>query len=238
MWEKVAIYGFDWPNRSWKWTQLKLMQQIFESHWIPAIIIRWDGTRPATWNNIGDTFSSWREKMNPKLKWEESTPELWEEAAHRLAREMLIYKQRTLPGLIKQYKSQLWILLVDRSLISRSLIPSQYHLKHLYYWNYIHWQKINIDDVKPNLLFCLNVTKEELSNRLSKQDPKYLFRKQLIEENSRRYIHNIQYLPQHIQKNVKIIEGERDIASIHNEIKQYIYHNLKQDFSIDLSYLR
>lgn len=234
--KKTVVFWFDGPNRSWKWTQIALIKQAFESHWIPALVVRWDWTRTAKGTHLWDPVSKWWEENNPKLKWEESSPELWEEAAHRLAREVVIFKERTLPLLINKYNSELWVLLLDRSLISRTMIPIQYELTHLLYWNH-EWEKVNIHEVKPEILFCLDVKRENLLDRLDESDPKFSFRKELIELNSDKYIHHIELLPESIQNIIKVIDGNRSILDVNKDISTYIYRHLKTKYKIHLPFL-
>lgn len=236
--KKIILFWFDWPNRVWKWTQMEIFSNIFQNNWIPTISVRWDWSRPAMWNNIWDPKSSWRDVHNKILKSDQSTPMLREEAANRLARELIIYKNRIFPNLLELYRCNIWIILIDRSLISRTIVPTQYNLKDVLYGNYLYkWRWIDINNIKPDLLFCLHADKNTLLHRLDKNDPKYNFRYKAITENSDKYINNIKYLPEDIQEKVIVVDWSEPINKITQKISKYMYDYLLKTEDIDLSFL-
>lgn len=225
----VISIAFDWPSRSWKGTQISLLENLLNYHDIPTIVIKGDGRRSADGLELWNPKSERWNNQNKILEDKWINTETREQAAHRLARELVVVKNRTLPRLIKEKDKKVGVLLIDRSIISRSIIPTQYNLPNLYNNFSSCKQKILLETITPDLIFCLKVDKNTLLQRLravSTDDIKYNARKNSIELNYDRFFSNIEILPEFIQDKIKLIDWNSTIEGMYKrilwEINQYI----------------
>ena len=224
----IITIGFEGPNRVGKGTQIDQLSRLLSSLSIPYLVIRGDGSRPAK-GSQGDPTSLWWDSINPKLH-TLSDPLDWELASCRLVREMIVWRKRVLPRMVKAAKTGLGVLLVDRSIISRAQIVREtgsLNLGDLYPQAILRKRKISAEMVCPDIIFVLTAPVEMLLARLDPNDPKYNFRRSLINTKGKWY-EDITWLPRHIQERVVTIESTKTADIVAGEI----LHQLLSRFPI------
>lgn len=218
----IITIGFEGPNRVGKGTQISLLSHYLFSHQIPFLVIRGDGSRPAS-GLPGDPFSFWWNEMNKKLR---TTARLsdWDIASCRLAREMVVWRNRILPRMIRETDKKFGCLLIDRSIISRSHITREVgssNVNDLYPDHLFKRKKITYETVCPDIIFNLCAPKEILRARLDLNDPKYDFRKLLIETKSEWY-ENTSMFPEYIQERIVCIDSTKSSDLVANKILTFL----------------
>ena len=196
----IISIGFEGQNRVGKGTQISLLTQYLSLHEIPFLVIRGDGSRPIS-GLAGDPFSLWWSEMNKKLR---TTAKLsdWDLASCRLAREMIVWRDRVLPQMIRQAGKEFGCLLIDRSILSRSHVVREagsLNVDDFYPRRFLKRKRITCETMCPDIIFNLTAPKEVLRARLDPNDPKYDFRKLLIETKSDWYAEMLSLLPKQIQ---------------------------------------
>lgn len=205
----IITIGFEGPNRVGKGTQISLLAHYLTNREIPFLVIRGDGSRPAS-GLRGDPFSFWWSEMNKKLR---TTARLsdWDVASCRLAREMIVWRERVLPRMIRETGKELGCLLIDRSIISRSHVTREagsLNREDLYPQRFFTRIKITYETVCLDIIFSLSASKDVLRTRLDPDDPKYDFRKLLIETKSSWY-EDVTIFPEHIQQKIMRVDSTR-----------------------------
>lgn len=147
----------------------------------------------------------------------------WNIAACKLAEEVVYCKNNILPEITQKNNSNLGILLIDRSILSRAVLISEqirnFTMNDLYPKQFFEKDKIlTVWDVLPDVIFLLSAPKEVLLSRLNKNDPKYHFRKKMIEEKSNYYNRVINFFPSIIRAKVNIIDATKKPIEIHKEV--------------------
>lgn len=190
---------------------------------IPALIVRGDGSRPGQGRWPGDPPSSWWQAANPWLHGPKATLHDWNIAAYRLARELVIWRERVLPRCLQERGEGLGVLIVDRSLLSRAVIALAMGVHdvtaHLYPKEArLRGNKIAPERVCPDQIFYLNAPKDVLLARLDAGDAKYQFRKWLIEESSDRFDKAADRLPSHLRARVVEIDASRPSPAVFEDV--------------------
>jgi thymidylate kinase len=120
---RIISIGFEGPNRVGKGTQIELLSSQLDKMEIPYLVVRGDGSRTNEGNQAGDPVSEWWSKTLPLLKKPENKDtELWNESSTRLARELIVFRDRILPNIAQLNNKPLAVLLVDRTLLSRTMV--------------------------------------------------------------------------------------------------------------------
>ena len=118
---QIITIGLDGPNRVGKGTQAKRLQQWFQSQQIPALIVRGAGTRPGLGQEKGDPESQWWQSINQWIRTPQATFHDWDVTSARLARELIVWRDRMLPKCARKNEKQTAVLLIDRTLLSRTI---------------------------------------------------------------------------------------------------------------------
>jgi thymidylate kinase len=220
---KVISIGFEGPNRSGKGTQIELFSNQLEEIGIPYLVVRGDGSRPNQGEHKGDPISEWWTKTMPLLKNPENKDsDLWNDSSARLARELVVFRDRVLPNIAEQNNKPVAVLLVDRTLLSRTMVPRSQGEKDIPNNLYPKDSKIDASKICPDLIFNIIVDKDTLLSRLDENDPKYEFRKKLILEKYDWYLDAHKYIPNELQDRIIQIDGTSDPNTINNSIVDII----------------
>jgi thymidylate kinase len=220
---KVISIGFEGPNRSGKGTQIEILSNQLENMGIPYLVVRGDGSRPNQGEHKGDPVSEWWSKTIPLLKDPENKDsDLWNDSSARLARELIVFRDRVLPNIAKQNNKPVAVLLVDRTLLSRTMVPRSQEKKNISDNLYSQDSGIDTSKICPDLIFNIVVDKETLLSRLDEKDPKYEFRKKLILEKYNWYLDAHKYIPEGLQDRIIQIDGSSDPITINNSIIEII----------------
>ncbi len=211
----ILSIGFEGPNRVGKGTQCVLLQRWLRERDVPSLIIRGDGSRTGTGDSLGNPPSEWWQEVNTWLHTSRASYEDWDLTSYRLARELVVWRERALPRWVKVSGEKLGVLLVDRSLLSRTMIPRAAQRQDVSQNLYPVrpgrcGRKVLPDLVCPDLIFNLTAPKEVLLSRLDVSDPKYEFRKRLIVETYTWFEDAIDYIPSHLKARVVNVSTARD----------------------------
>ena len=215
----IISIGFEGPNRVGKGTQISLLAKYLFLHEIPFVVIRGDGSRPMS-GLPGDPSSLWWSEMNKKLR---TTANLidWDLASCRLAREMIVWRDRVLPRMIRKAGKEFGCLLIDRSILSRSHVVREagsLNMDDFYPHRFLKRKTITYETVCPDIIFNLTAPKEILQARLDPNDPKYDFRKLLIETKSEWYSEMVFFFSKEIQDRFIRVDSTKPPDFIANKI--------------------
>lgn len=220
---KVISIGFEGSHRAGKGTQIELFSNQLEKMGIPYLVVRGDGSRPNEGKHTGDPISEWWSKTMPLLKNPENKDgELWNISSARLARELVVFKDRVLPQMAEKNNKPVAVLLVGRTLLSRTMTPRSQGEQDIANNLYSKDSKIDINNVCPDLIFNILVDKDTLLARLDKNDPKYEFRRNLILEKYDWYLDAHKYIPTDLQDRVIQIDGTSEPETLNNSIVEII----------------
>ena len=224
---KIITIGLDGPNRVGKGTQAKLIQQWFQSQQIPALIIRGAGTRPGLGQEKGDPESAWWQSVNQWIRTPKATYHDWDMTSARLARELLIWRDRILPRCAQKNERQTAVLIIDRTLLSRTItlrLRAETNIADKLYppEAFGKRQPITSVEVCPDILFQLLAPKELLLSRLEPNDPKYAFRKRLIETTTDYFYDAEQFIPTQLQKRIKKLDASLSIGQLFSHILDHL----------------
>jgi hypothetical protein len=214
---EIISVGFEGPNRVGKGTQSALLRDWLAEHAIPSLIVRGDGSRAGSGERPEDPPSPWWQAGNRRLHGLPVNYEEWNRAAYRLARELVVWRDRVLPRLVRAQGRRLGVLLVDRSLLSRTMILRAMGATDvagaLYAERYrTKGRRISPDLVCPDLIVNLTAPRWVLASRLDPGDPKVEFRRRLIEETCEWFGDAVAYIPRHLRSRVVEVNasGEAD----------------------------
>jgi len=218
---KVVSIAFDGPNRSGKGLQIELLSARLNEEQIPYMVVRGDGSREC--NKLMESdLSEWWKEINLHLH-NANDLYCWNVAACKLAEELIYCKNNILPEIIKKNNSDLGILIIDRSILSRAVLVSEYlenfSMDDLYPRHFFeNHNNLTVWDVVPDVIFLLSAPKEILISRLNKEDPKYLFRKGLIEKKGDWYGRVLNRFPSTITTKIIPIDAAKNPGEISLEI--------------------
>lgn len=219
----IITLGFDGPNRSGKATQCALLQNWLAARGVTSLIIRGAGSRPGRGHQPGDPHSIWWQEVNHWLHAPQTNQEAWHITSYRLARELIVWRDRVLPCVIKT-RGQTWgVLLVDRTLLSRTMIPRARQYPDVANYLYpeharLRGRRITPALICPDLIFNLIAPPEVLMARLGLHDPKYNFRRRLIHETSHWFRDAVRYLPEPLQSRVVEIDASREAEVVFESV--------------------
>lgn len=226
---KVISVGFEGPNRSGKGTQIELLVKKLDKINVPYLVVRGDGSRPNEGTHNGDPISDWWAKTLPLLKDPSNKDgELWNISSARLARELMVFKNRVLPRMAEENHKPVAVLLVDRTLLSRTMVPRSQGASNIAEKLYPNNSKFSASDVCPDIIFNITVDKDTLLGRLDRSDPKYEFRKNLILEKYDWYLDAHEYLPEDLRGRIVPIDGTRTPEEVHHSILEALSDKLPE----------
>jgi thymidylate kinase len=220
--------AFDGLNRCGKGTQAALLQSRLREMDVFSVIIRGDGSRDGLGLTPGDPEDLWWQGFKSCLKGSEGTTrwfDKWNEAACRLAHELICWQGITFPQMLKDSGRKSGVLLIDRSIISRIMVMRQageYNGLNSLYTVGGEPQDIDWEEVLPTVLFNFHVPQEVLLARLDHDDPKYQFRKGIIEQHFQLHVSVSRELPEEILGRTIPLNGDNELEVIHEEISAVV----------------
>lgn len=228
----IKTIAFEGLHRSGKGTQIEILNKKLETLGIPTIIVRGAGSRLNSGNDIGDPYSLWWKNHLKILRSSNAKKIDWIEGARRLARELVIFRDRVLPKFAKEKQKGDAILLVDRSVLSHLSILEKDEISSLGENVYGIKDSKNrklpaIEDVFPDVIFYMKTNIEILLSRLEKNDPKYEFRKRNILENVDSFQKAIEAIPEKYRDRIIQVDASQSIEEIANYIFNIIKNLLK-----------
>ncbi len=232
----IKTIGFEGAHRVGKGVQMDLLAEELNSAGIPTLIVRGDGSRTGRGSTPGDPYSEWWMDVNGYLRNSDTDKSLWNHTSYRLARELLVYRDRVLPKIVREMDQRYGVLLVDRSILSRTMIPRELNPDarsiELYpeaargYFGHQKGRKLNEYDVCPDIIIELVAPKEALLERIEPGDPKAEFRRRLIEDRYDWYLNAIQYIPEDLQARVYRVDSSLAIDEVQANIRSIVSSRL------------
>lgn len=227
---KIISIAFEGMHRTGKGVQIELLKNRLEKLGIPFVDIRGDGSRKGDGKTESDPKSEYWMKLHEELHGENGVNnfELWDKASYRLARELLVWRDRVLKNKIEDSLEPFGVLVLDRSLISNASLkslnnnPSDNQIftdNDLYRADIQKTKKITPKDVLPDIIIELIAPKDVLLSRLDKNDPKYEFRKSNIEEKYEIYLNAKSHLEQDILDKVVSVDSSKEPEKVFEEIE-------------------
>lgn len=218
---RIATIGFEGPNRVGKSTQSELLKTHLEEQGIPVVIVRGDGSRSGQGDSFGNPESDTWKEIDSNLRNEGADLEEWNKSSYRIARELLVWRDRVLPNFVRELDSQAGVLLIDRSLLARTLVPREMGTPERLYdedmrpENPVTGDKkgrsITAEDVAPDVIVQFIAPKDTLLSRLGDgQDEKSQLRRRLLEERYDWYLDAQNYLPEGLTDRIVRIDATGD----------------------------
>jgi thymidylate kinase len=239
----IYTIGYEGANRTGKGTQIDLMSELLTNNSLPHIVIRGDGSRQGIGMSPGDPFSEQWKKVNGYLRNPETDRNVWNTTSYRLARELIVWRDRILPQVIQQSGAESGFLLVDRSILSRTLVPREIKKDmapdaiELYSPDMREegmvdkkGRTLSVHDVVPDILFELVAPKDKLLARFDDSDPKNVWRKWLVENRYDWYLNAAQYIPTEYTERVVRINADKAPEEVFADIITHI--NSKFDLNL------
>jgi thymidylate kinase len=226
----VITIGMEGPNRVGKGTQAALLQNWLIDRGVFALIVRGDGSRTGDGNSPGDPYSAWWQAVNEWLRGQNARSEDWHLTSLRLARELIVWRDRVLPQLVSQTGHPLAALIVDRTVLSRSMIfrsddpqvdPAWVNA-HLYPLPARGQRIMTPEKVCPDVIFNFSASRDVLLRRLDPADPKLAFRQRLIERAAAWYTDAVDYIPASLRFRVIAIDADRPPNVIFQEVLKHL----------------
>lgn len=230
---KITTIGFEGPNRVGKSTQSELLKTHLESFGIPVVIVRGDGSRSGLGTNEGDPKSKAWQEIDENLRVVGRDLEGWNKSSYRIARELIVWRDRILPKIAKEAGVGDAVLLIDRTLLARTLVPRELGAPEILYnedmkpVNPISGRKkgntITAQDVAPDIIVEFVAPKETLLARLEDgQDEKSQLRRRLLEDRYDWYLDAHNYLPAELASNVVRIEATDNPDSVFQQVLEVL----------------
>ena len=230
---KIFSIAFEGPNRAGKGMQIELLRSRLEKAGIPCVSIRGEGYRQGSGASPADPESDVWKKIGGELNdvkngaaWDQ-----WYEASYRLARELIVWRDRILSGKIEEALAPFGVLLIDRSLVSKATLKSLqmkpppekiFSNEELYPSESQHRRKITVDMVLPDLIIELSAPKEVLLARLSVSEPNYDFKRDNIENKYEQYTEANEHLPEEIKSKIVNIDSSGKPEEVYENILEEI----------------
>ena len=238
--ERIFSVAFDGIHRAGKGTQIEILKTKLEEMGIPCISVRGEGYRSGSGDSFNNPKSNFWSEISDRIKKGDENKELWDEASYRLAREFVIWKYRVLSSEVEKTLAPFGVLLVDRSLISKSVLksiqsesgrlPNDKVLSNeeIYPSNIQKNKKITVDMVLPDIIFELVAPKEILLKRLNNHDSDYNFRKNNIENSYDIYVEAKEHLPEEIRSRIVTIDSSIEPNEISEQVLKEIKNKLPE----------
>jgi len=235
---EIISIGFDGPNRAGKGTQCALLRDWLAERAIPTLIVRGDGSRTGSGERPEDPPSAWWRAASRRLYRLPANYEEWNLAAYRLARELVVWRDRVLPRLVRAQGRRLGVLLVDRSLLSRAMILRAMGAPDiasaLYAERYrAKGRQIFPDLVCPDLIVNLTAPRWVLAARLDPGDPKVEFRKRLIEETCDWFGDAVAYIPRHLRPRVVEVDASEEVERVFRRVVSLLQARFESLWRLD-----
>lgn len=242
----TKIIAFDGIHRSWKNTQIKLLQEKMQKLWYEVFSLRWEYYREWNWeNNLLDPYSD---------RWQENkTNNNYDEKSEKLQRELYYFFNKKFPEYCKNNNIDKNIVLLERSVVWKYLFKSwewESNKNSNYFYQKNNKLQKNYKSIKylkeiiiPDIIFVLQPSKEEILKRLlltevdnNKWDQNIFWRNNNAERDKARLEYKKEYIPKkydvyydglseipdHIYKKIYHIKSDADIETIHQEIMKKI----------------
>lgn len=228
--ERIPVHtvAFEGLHRSGKGTQIEILEGRLTDLRIPFVSIRGAGSRLNEGSKPGDKYSEWWDAHLKTLRSPTATKEDWVEGSRRLAREVLIFRDRFLPDLAEEKGADRAVLLIDRTFLSHMAMLGTEDLDKLdaesvYGEKDRNNRKVpDLRKIFPDLLFYLKAAPLYLHTRLDPKDPKYEFRKKNIDENSYSFDIAIEKMPTDLRERIIEVNAERSIEEVAKDISEAI----------------
>jgi len=235
----IITIGFDGPHRAGKGRNGLFLQSWLEARYVQTLQIRGDGAREGLGQSPGDPLSAYWQDVNSWIRTDRATSDDWHAAAYRLGRELIVWRDRVLPCMVRREGGFLGVLLVDRTLLSRTMVLRDQRHPDIAGHLYAHrpgdkGRRITAADVCPDIIFNLHVPRDELLKRLNPNIPKYAFRRRMIERASTWYVDAVDYLPQPLQQRVVPIDASRHPRTVFNTIMGHLIRRFEAFELLDL----
>lgn len=225
---RIFSIAFEGMHRVGKETQMELLQKKIQAAGIPCISIKGEGYRYGAGEQPKDPQSDFWEKISEQLN-KGADPAVWDEASYRLARELIVWRDRILSRQIDKTLAPFGVLLVDRSLISRAIAKSVdsppppkkiFSSEELFPQDVQHRKEITPEMVLPDAIVELVAPKEVLLARLDATDPEYEFRKSNIESKFDIYTDAKHHLSPEIQSRIVTVDSSASVDEVYNKIAE------------------
>ncbi|MCW1907723.1 MAG: hypothetical protein KIH63_000080 [Candidatus Saccharibacteria bacterium] len=243
----VIALGFEGVHRVGKGTQMDMLSERLDTMNVPNLQVRGDGSKEAQWGS-DHPDSMWWNSMTHALRGPDATPEHWQAASIRLTHEMRYLKQEVLPSMATDQGSQHAAILIDRSVISRMMIPlergqldTDSNLDDLYRDpqlpgfelpsfapeivgrpvdnNAIDTEtELSFQDAMPDTLFLFDAPIGALLRRLDDDDPKLRFRARNIVNCAHLYPLALGLMPDDLRDQVVNISGVPPAEHVHRAV--------------------
>lgn len=227
---KIFSIALEGLHRSGKGTQIELLKNKLKEVGIPCVSIKGEGYRQGSGVSKEDPESDFWKKISEQLK-SGADWDLWDEASYRLARELIVWRERILSKEITKSLAPFGVLLIDRSLISKANLKNLqlkpppekiFSNEELYPPESQHHKKITVDMILPDLIIELFAPKEILLTRLDASDQDYDFRKNNIENKYKQYIEAKEHLPEEIKNRIVNIDSSGEPDEVYKKILEEI----------------
>ncbi len=227
---KIFSIAFDGAHHSGKGTQIEILRTKLLECGIPCISIKGEGYRLGQGGSEEDPESDFWQKMSTQLR-KGADLQLWEAASYRLARELIVWRDRILRMEIEKILAPFGVLLIDRSFISKSILKSLqvettpgkiFSSDELYPELIQAHKKITVEMVLPDLIFELIAPKDILLTRLDPNETDYHFRKTNIEDRYQFYLDAKQHLPEEIKNRIISIDSSPEKEEVYRAILEEI----------------
>ena len=224
--KKTFSIAFEGMHRTGKGTQIELLKQKLESLGIPALSIRGEGFRSGKGESPYDPLSDYWQATSEELR-QHGDFSKWEEASHRLARELIVWRDRVLKQKVENSDFPYGVLLIDRSLISKTILKKLQNLDtdndpitdtELYPEKYGSKKKITPNMISPDLIIEFIAPQEVLLSRLDESDIDYEFRRNNILNNYDLYTSAKESLPDEFKKRVITLDASKDADTLFQEV--------------------
>jgi thymidylate kinase len=235
---QISTVAFEGPHRVGKGLNITKLSTYLTHKGTPHVVLRGDGTRPGLGESIGDPPSEYWVKTGQLLRNPDTPKEMWNYASYVLSKELLIWKNVYLPRLIIESSTNKGLIILDRSILSRTMIPRELiepsewerEVPLSLYKKPANWKgkPISIDAVAPDTVISLVAPLNTLIGRLEKDNSKFEFRKRLLTSRYDWYLNAADYIPQHLKPRVK--EFNTDLPP--DEVFEKILTNLQQTINI------
>ena len=226
---KIFSIAFEGPHQSGKDVQIELLRNELEKAGVPCLSIRGEGYRQGSGVSPADPESDVWKKISKELNdlkngsdWDQ-----WDEASYRLARELIVWRERILSEKIAKALAPFGVLLIDRSLVSKATLKSLqlkpppekiFSNEELYPPELQHRKKVTVDMVLPDLIIELSAPKEVLLTRLNASDPNFDFKRDNIENKYEQYTEAKEHLPDEIKNRIVNINSSEKPEEVYKKI--------------------
>lgn len=225
----ITTIGLEGPNRVGKSTQSELLKSHFESLGIPVVVVRGDGSRSGLGKTQGDPESKTWQEIDASLRIPGGDLEEWNKSSYRIARELLVWRDRILPNIAKEAGVSDAVLLIDRTLLARTLVPREMGTPNRLYDDEMRPENpisglkkgsvVTAESVVPDIIIQFVAPKELLLARLGDDnDEKNLLRKRLLEERYSWYLDAHNYIPAELTNRIVRINAAEDTDSVFKQI--------------------